>query len=1689
MPPSEEPLYDEDDSRRDNIACKGKLMKWSEELIAECEKMKKSSEFVKDCREQNLLVTTQELIQISESGLRTASSMCQALATAIKQITQAMSASQHTINQRKGELKFQEKWDESDDTSQNSSPEATVLAELHKMDQVLSALIAEGNQSLAAAEKITEAASAVTKIVDMSASEVGSILTDFYKQQRQDVLDKGKETLDKMEAIVEKIKVKENEIDKEISEAKDGARLVADDGVINEYLGDADKLASSIGEFSTKARLSRDELKNLVDKVKGTPQESFTFNEASDPFERVSALKKDVRDAEEKVMRDANEAMTLTEKAKSVIQEDREKKKRLFDEAEQFAEKCRLSAEDIETRMTSCASLIDELEPKVRGSNLEEEEFSPALQEINKAREILQDLSVTTRDKNSLLQAKFHDIKSMLESTSSVGDLQVAVFSVTELSKDVDASVNKWDAAFEVVQKHANELQILVEKELENDESWKLIKETDETLPRFLEDAKKSDEAALECNKMVEVIKQDMDESSKLAHDLKKMGESLSKSSKETEKVTKKLEESIRNLEKAKTEHVASEVEQELVSNVHSLTKESQNAVGKTRTTIAECKGILTVASDILEKQKALEKIRSHAKECHSAVDHANRLHKRLCKDVDAFKREVEDTTRIKSSVVDGTKGSTLTKQTSRRSSIVNMILQPEIPDRGSSRKPSTTVPGSTRGSNATQSQYENDVDRSVVPVNPEIYRQVEKMEKSSRDNTNKAKELMELAGNILQEAEDKYKRRESNEEMQNICTKSADNFQEVTKYRELVTSTSEEIKKVIAEFLAGLAAKKARQEAAWCAKKVEDAMEWLLKCVGAAEETASRASRIVDELQSFGLGDDEGKENLKSGSTRAKAKAEKARVEADSTSETLTSTRTLILDSHLSEGELREQEVKLEKLAEEILKLTSEVEAEVESCHKYNAQAQKMINSQKRTQAVERAREILQMAKEMAEECGKAGKDATDSIDTTNTAVDDCGRDTDEARKAIEHVLEVMKVFKEKTEAAVKTQKNSAKTIDQLYLMTRQEKYGADEIDEAADDVKRCTTEMKSAISKLDELSKRLHKCIGEMDNKNPKKWDCRRCYIGNDENEDQLLCVIRAPHGVLDGVEIVCSEEDHLLKGAVGMREMPFSHVVKLEPQNITLSKFALVAIPYDGSLRSRDREIVVKTTATGKNWRLMSTNSTDRTFDEYKGKAFAEVRINKFSTFVAISRMVRDHARMDRRGGTLTSSVERRVSITYPVQTFRSPTEVSIEVQMVDATTVAQLRDRICDRYGDIESCSPIVYVSYFSSPKFYKAMTVRIPLPNSTSRQEEKEKASAHGRPPSQQSRPSTSMEPGLRSRSKDSQAVDYVPHVMGRTGKEPWKEFSGNLINTAILKNDVIEFQLEKPIDMLLLIMSPTGGQMHRPKIAAALERLTKTSLVNIIFHQYEYERDRALVQLVQEDQCYQTVERLMKHGFVGPPDPSKIIELQEEQEICMKFNGNICRVDEEETKFTFYRGRPTRLEFRIKEVNQYRNFASDSHIGTVEFYAKESDIMYSNTDQAEVKETERFLDKLPIFLPKLDQGPPRPKTSCKTAVKIEGSMSEDNLRNLSQRIGPDFETIGAYLGFDQPKIQRIKRDNPNSVEDQVFDMLISWRNSERRSADKISKLCNALRRSGRIDLTEYMKEHQSRPGSHLSMSH
>ncbi|XP_035681448.1 uncharacterized protein LOC118419209 [Branchiostoma floridae] len=117
-----------------------------------------------------------------------------------------------------------------------------------------------------------------------------------------------------------------------------------------------------------------------------------------------------------------------------------------------------------------------------------------------------------------------------------------------------------------------------------------------------------------------------------------------------------------------------------------------------------------------------------------------------------------------------------------------------------------------------------------------------------------------------------------------------------------------------------------------------------------------------------------------------------------------------------------------------------------------------------------------------------------------------------------------------------------------------------------------------------------------------NPGIWSTFPCDAQNDDGQSELACLIKVDIQAVTSFPVTCQITNHLAPSALAHNEELVSHVVQLSPAGLKLPVPAVVSLPYTWS-RHVSRELAVKKTTDGENWKEVPLKGTDVVYKDRK------------------------------------------------------------------------------------------------------------------------------------------------------------------------------------------------------------------------------------------------------------------------------------------------------------------------------------------------------------------------------------------------------------------------------------------------------------------------------------------------------
>ncbi|XP_006816500.2 uncharacterized protein LOC102804551 isoform X2 [Saccoglossus kowalevskii] len=1321
-------------------------------------------------------------------------------------------------------------------------------------------------------------------------------------------------------------------------------------------------------------------------------------------------------------LKELQKAQADTESREKKEKEEKEKsdKKEIANEGKKHAEKVRKLADETSSVVNDAKKIVQNAEKLAKQSSGTNPEVPTKLEEAQ-----------TAIDKATEALVETKKSADAAESTSSnMADLSakknIPVDTVKQSEDQIQQHFEKANESSEEAKTYAktakragSKVVEIVEEEKARDKAWKTAKEAKSVAKAVRKDAEVANTSVTDSERLADDIKRDIEEAVTVEDSLRSLIEELKQVSENVTKAAEKAEIQSEEIEKLKTEGGESE-------DVARVTAETKDIIREAKESAESCKRLSAKAAEIGERAKILIEKQAAVATSKSFADEAQSLIAEL--------RQLDE---------DATQAISKAKE----------MVGEENVDKSEMSKKNTETVGGTKSA---------DLDCESILVDAETNH------KEAAAILEEAEKSVEKTTDAAQDVEERYKTNHSVDDINKFAAKTGKCIEDTRAKITKATQNEVKAKSSATQIINHIDTGRTRILGNETLRTAKDFLQLAYKDLEESNSISTEAQEIASRVTSDMEDSETMVEGIKVTGTKAKGNAETLqRLVTDIEG------RTSMLETSMAGADqlqkIKDDIAHLKQGIEEMTTVAEEAREVNKDCRTNASEIGQRVATHERLEASKSTSPLIDEAKRVARDARELVQEVKQSTKDTQQAADDCGRDTDEARRAIQIAEEAVQETRKAGSEATRSAESIDRAIDDLTSVIKNEKSTAQEVKTKEEKLRNRTGIAEQAIEKAKSAMERSVHAVEDMTKKNPKHWTFKK-YVSADGD---VLSVVRAPEEVLEGLEIVCKENESLTKTVIGEHEELLSNVVSLDPQDATLKKPVLIAIRYTPTVRITGYEVVVKARDKSGDWKVVATNSTERNFDEIRGLTFAEVKAEKLSTYVVVRRIVRDRHSMGRRGGTVTSSIEPRVTVKYLKDTFLSSTDVTLQVIPTDTHHV-HARKQKWDTLKYIVSASPILHITHARDAKAKKTLVITLPVyqlvPHDEEEKKDEEKASSDefgfGMAKSQQRQ-------GQQKKKKEEPRNTGEVLFMGRNGQSSWEQVKGAELRHR--QSGGIEAKVSDGYDRVLAIQMKEGSAMPPPKAAASLEMTSLVKTVNIILHHLNEDRARAIVQIVPAHRCEEVEKQLLQKGFDGPPFPSNEVEIREEQEVSVKFKENIKLMNAYEDKTIIFREAfSNRMEFFLEAADPYRNHSSDFDRGLAEFYKKDSDISRVNVDPSEIQDDWKHMAELAVSLPKVEREF-RKKKSMKEAINCQYPLSNDGLRDLAKELGKELEALGDYLGMQRGEVQRIQRDHPDNTEDQFSDLLITWRNKTKLSEPKVSILADALKKCGRTDLAEKLR--------------
>nr|XP_047925534.1 ankyrin-3 isoform X40 [Anser cygnoides] len=515
--------------------------------------------------------------------------------------------------------------------------------------------------------------------------------------------------------------------------------------------------------------------------------------------------------------------------------------------------------------------------------------------------------------------------------------------------------------------------------------------------------------------------------------------------------------------------------------------------------------------------------------------------------------------------------------------------------------------------------------------------------------------------------------------------------------------------------------------------------------------------------------------------------------------------------------------------------------------------------------------------------------------------------------------------------------------------------------------------------------------------------------------------------------------------------------SRLVEMGPAGAQFLGPVIVEIPHFGSMRGKERELIVLRSENGETWKEHQydskhedlteiLNGMDEELDsveELEKKRICRIVTKDFPQYFAVvSRIKQESNQIGPEGGVLSSTTVPRVQASFPEGALTKRIRVGLQAQPVPEEIVKKV-------LGNKATFSPIVTVEP-RRRKFHKPITMTIPVP-----------------PPSGEG-----VTNGYKGDTTPS--LRLLCSITGGTSPAQWEDITGTTPLT--FSNDCVSFTTNVSARFWLAdchqVLETVGlaTQLYRELICVPY--MAKF----VIFAKMNDPVESNLrCFCMTDDKVDKTLEQQENFEEVAR---SKDIEVLEGKPIYVDCYGNLAPLTKggQQLVFNFYAFKENRLPFSIKVRD-----TSQEPCGRLSFLKEPKttkglpqtavcNLNITLPAQKKTEKAERRQNFVSLALRKrysyLTEPGMSPQSPCE--------RTDIRMAIVADHLGLSWTELARELNFSVDEINQIRVENPNSLIAQSFMLLKKWVTRDGKNATT-DALTSVLTKINRIDIVTLLE--------------
>ncbi|XP_014875773.1 ankyrin-2b isoform X19 [Poecilia latipinna] len=510
--------------------------------------------------------------------------------------------------------------------------------------------------------------------------------------------------------------------------------------------------------------------------------------------------------------------------------------------------------------------------------------------------------------------------------------------------------------------------------------------------------------------------------------------------------------------------------------------------------------------------------------------------------------------------------------------------------------------------------------------------------------------------------------------------------------------------------------------------------------------------------------------------------------------------------------------------------------------------------------------------------------------------------------------------------------------------------------------------------------------------------------------------------------------------------------SRILQLGPPGTKFLGPVIVEIPHFASLRGKERELVILRSETGESWKEHQCeytpeelnrilNGMDEELDppeELERKRLCRIITKDFPQYFAVvSRIKQDNNLIGPEGGILSSTVVPQVQAVFPEGALTKRIRVGLQAQPVNVSVVRKI-------LGNKASFSPIVTLEP-RRRKFHKPITMTIPVPKSNS-------------------------DPNLNGFGGDTPTLRLLCSITGGTTPAQWEDITGTTPLTFI--NDCVSFTTNVSARFWLIDCQQVQESVNfSTQVYREIICVPYMAKFVIFAKTHDPIEARLRCFCMTDDKIDKTLEQQENFTEVAR---SRDVEVLEGKPIYADCFGNLVPLTKsgQHHLFSFYAFKENRLALFIKIRDN-----TQEPCGRLSFMKEPRN--YRSLHQ-------NAICNLNITLPSYSK---TGRTFEKLDPQDEAERNEQRLAIIADHLGFSWTELARELDFSEEKINLIRTENPNSLQDQSHALLNLWTVTEGHSTSAESTLIKRLTKINRMDIVHLIETKINKSAEEETSSH